>query len=133
MAAYEASQTPPSQPQPTPAPRTSAWLRAHFDLLPFPARMGALARYARALPADAYGTLRDALAAGTPDERHTGLLLAVTRRDLATAAEALTDPLLRRRALSAAIRLPIPDAAPEQLSLSDIGAERGTRRTAFCA
>ncbi|GAA3116628.1 hypothetical protein ACFQ0X_41160 [Streptomyces rectiviolaceus] len=124
MAAYEASQTPSPQPQPTPAPLTSAWLKAHFDPLPFPARMSALARYARALTTDAYGTLRDALAAGTPDERHTGLFLAVTRRDVDTVAEALTDPLLRRRALSAAIRLPVPEAALEQLALSDIGAAR---------
>ncbi|MEU6761816.1 hypothetical protein ABZ916_04770 [Streptomyces sp. NPDC046853] len=124
MAAHEASQTPSSQPQPTPAPLTAAWLQAHFDPLPFPARMSALARYARALTADAYATLRDALAAGTPDERHTGLFLAVTRRDLTTVAEALTDPLLRRRALAAAIRLPVPDAALEQLASSDIRAVR---------
>lgn len=124
MAAYEASQTPSPQPQPTPAPLTSAWLKSHFDPLPFPARMSALARYARALTEDAYGTLRAALAAGTPDERHTGLFLAVARRDLATIAEALTDPLLRRRALSAAIRLPVPEAALEQFALSDIGAAR---------
>ncbi|MEV8313862.1 hypothetical protein AB0Q95_06780 [Streptomyces sp. NPDC059900] len=124
MAAYEASQTPSSQPQPTPAPLTAAWLQAHFDPLPFPARMSALARYARALTADAYATLRDALAAGTPDERHTGLFLAVTRRDLTTLADALADPLLRRRALAAAIRLPVPDEALEQLALSDIRAVR---------
>lgn len=125
MAAHEASQTPSSQPQPTPAPPlTSAWLTAHFDPLPFPARMSALARYARALTTDAYATLRDALAAGSPDERHTGLFLAVTRRDLTTIADALTDPLLRRRALSAAIRLPVPDVALEHLALSDIGAAR---------
>ncbi|MWA08859.1 hypothetical protein [Streptomyces sp. BA2] len=124
MAAYEASQTPSPQPQPLPAPLTSAWLKAHFDPLPFPARMSALARYARALTEDAYGTLRAALAAGTPDERHTGLFLAVARRDLTTIAEALTDPHLRRRALSAAIRLPVPEAALEQLALSDIRAVR---------
>ncbi|MGW6054892.1 hypothetical protein [Streptomyces sp. NPDC055189] len=124
MAAHEASQTPSTQPQPTPAPLTPAWLQAHFDPLPFPARMSALARYARALTADAYATLRDCLAAGTPDERHTGLFLAVTRRDLTTISRALTDPLLRRRALAAAIRLPVPDAALEQLALSDIRAVR---------
>ncbi|WP_409055638.1 hypothetical protein [Streptomyces sp. SYP-A7185] len=122
MAAHEASQTP--TPQPQPAPLTSAWLKAHFDSLPFPARMSALARYARALSEDAYGTLRTALAAGTPDERHTGLFLAVARRDLTTVADALADPLLRRRALAAAIRLPVPQAALEQLALSDVGAAR---------
>lgn len=124
MAAHEASQTPSTQSQTTPASLTPAWLKAHFDTLPYPSRMSALARYARALTPAAYGTLRDALAAGTSDERHTALFLAVTRRDLATIASALTDPLLRRRALSAAIRLPVPDAALEQLALSDIGAAR---------
>ncbi|MFH8487299.1 hypothetical protein [Streptomyces longisporoflavus] len=124
MAAHEVSRTPSSPHEPTPAPLTPAWLRAHFDPLPFPARMSALARYARALTADAYATLRDSLAAGTLDERHTGLFLAVTRRDLGTVAEALADPLLRRRALAASIRLPVPDAALEQLALSDIRAAR---------
>ncbi|MGW6022091.1 hypothetical protein [Streptomyces sp. NPDC055099] len=124
MAAHEASQTPFLPPQPTPAPLTSAWLTAHFDPLPFPARMSALARYARALTEDAYATLRAALAAGTPDERHTALFLAVARRDLTTIAEALADPLLRRRALSASIRLPVPETALEQLALSDIAAAR---------
>ncbi|MEV8020065.1 hypothetical protein AB0O76_27675 [Streptomyces sp. NPDC086554] len=120
MATYEASQTPSPQPQPAPAPLTSAWLKAHFDPLPFPARMSALARYARALTPEAYAKLREALAAGAPDERHTALFLAVTRRDLTSIADALTDPLLRRRALSAAIRLPVPEAALEELALSDI-------------
>ncbi|TGB12389.1 hypothetical protein [Streptomyces sp. MZ04] len=126
MATYEASQTPSPQPepQPVPAPLTSAWLKAHFDPLPFPARMSALARYARALTPEAYASLREVLAAGAPDERHTALFLAVTRRDLASIAEALTDPLLRRRALSAAIRLPVPEAALEQLASSDIKAAR---------
>ncbi|MFG2647808.1 hypothetical protein [Streptomyces sp. NPDC048436] len=112
------------QPQTTPAPLTTAWLKAHFDPLPYPARMSALARYARALTPDAYRTLREALAAGTADERHTALFLAVTRRDLDTVADALTDPLLRRRALSAAIRLPVPETALEQLALSDTAAAR---------
>ncbi|MEV0522437.1 hypothetical protein AB0I66_03350 [Streptomyces sp. NPDC050439] len=124
MAAYEASQTPSLPPQPTPAPLTSAWLAVHFDPLPFPARMSALARYARALTEDAYSTLRAALAAGTPDDRHTALFLAEARRDLTTIAEALADPFLRRRALSASIRLPVPETALEQLVLSDIAAAR---------
>ncbi|MGW0908503.1 hypothetical protein [Streptomyces sp. NPDC002853] len=124
MAAQEASQTPSLPPQPSPAPLTPAWLTAHFDPLPFPARMSALARYARTLTEDAYGTLRAALAAGTPDERHTALFLAVARRDLTTIAEALADPFLRRRALSASIRLPVSEAALEQLALSDIAAAR---------
>ncbi|MFG2500574.1 hypothetical protein ACGFSB_20455 [Streptomyces sp. NPDC048441] len=124
MAAYDASQTPSSQSQTAPAPLTAAWLKAHFDPLPFPARMSALARYVRGLTPAAYRTLRSALAAGSADERHTALFLAVTRRDLAVVAAALTDPLLRRRALSAAIRLPVPDEALGQLALSDIGAVR---------
>ncbi|MDT9696805.1 hypothetical protein [Streptomyces sp. P17] len=43
--------------------------------------MSALARYARALTPDAYETLRRALDGGEPDDRHTGLFLAVARRD----------------------------------------------------
>ncbi|MBB5105667.1 hypothetical protein [Streptomyces spectabilis] len=99
-------------------------MRTHFDALPFPARTGALARYARTLAPAAYDSLRRALDAGTPDERHTALFLAVARRDLTTVADALTDPLLRRRALAAAIRLPIADEALEQLALSPVGAAR---------
>ncbi|QDQ15214.1 hypothetical protein [Streptomyces spectabilis] len=99
-------------------------MRTHFDALPFPARTGALARYARTLAPAAYDSLRRALDAGTPDERHTALFLAVVRRDLATVADALTDPLLRRRALAAAIRLPIADEALEQLALGPTGAAR---------
>ncbi|MFF4349802.1 hypothetical protein [Streptomyces sp. NPDC001530] len=127
MAEYEASQTPQSQsrqPQTPPAPLTPAWLRAHFDPLPFPARMSALARYARTLTPHAYESLHRALDAGDPDERHTALFLAVTRRDLRRVTEALADPLLSRRARSAALRLPIPEHALERLALSDIRATR---------
>ncbi|GAB2730220.1 hypothetical protein [Streptomyces bullii] len=124
MAGHEASQTPSRQPQTPPAPLTPAWLRAHFDPLPFPARRSALARYARSLTPDAYATLRHALAAGDPDERHTALFLAVVRRDLDRVAEALTDPLLGRRARAAALRLPVPEQALERLTLSDIRATR---------
>ncbi|MFD8870686.1 hypothetical protein ACFV1F_41200 [Streptomyces sp. NPDC059590] len=109
MAAYE-----------TPQPLTPSWLRAHFDPLPFPARMSALARYARTLSPDACATLRAALdSSPEPDDRHLALFLAVARRDLDAVAAALADPLLRRRALSAAIRLPVPEAALARLALDE--------------
>ncbi|NUS88581.1 MAG: hypothetical protein HOY75_39245, partial [Streptomyces sp.] len=104
----------------TPQPLTSPWLRAHFDPLPFPARMSALARYARTLSPDACSALRTALdSSPEPDDRHLALFLAVVRRDLDAVAAALADPLLRRRALSAAIRLPVPEEALAQLALSE--------------
>ncbi|MFJ4788485.1 hypothetical protein [Streptomyces sp. NPDC088794] len=124
MARYEASPTPSGQPQTPPAPLTPAWLRTHFAPLPFPARMSALARYARTLTPHAYETLHHALDAGDGDERHTALFLAVVRRDLERVAEALADPLLGRRARAAAIRLPIPEQALERLASSDIRATR---------
>jgi hypothetical protein len=74
MAGHEASRTPSRQPETPPAPLTPAWLRAHFDPLPFPARMSALARYARTLTPHAYETLYRALDAGDSDERHTALV-----------------------------------------------------------
>ncbi|MFE6281335.1 hypothetical protein [Streptomyces sp. NPDC057877] len=86
--------------------------------------MSALARYARTLTPHAYETLRHTLDAGDPDERHTALFLAVARRDLETVAAALDDPLLGRRARSAAIRLPVPEPTLERLALSDIAAVR---------
>ncbi|EPH44249.1 hypothetical protein STRAU_2689 [Streptomyces aurantiacus JA 4570] len=86
--------------------------------------MSALARYARALAPPAYAALHRTLDAGTSDERHTALFLAVARRDLTAVATALTDPLLRRRALSAAIRLPVDTKALEQLALSPVAAAR---------
>lgn len=95
-----------------------------FDHLPFPARMRALAEYARALDAGRYRDLRAALDAGDPDERHTALFLAVARRDLGAVTAALDDPLLRSRALAAAIRLPIPEQALAALALSEIRAIR---------
>ncbi|GGS13610.1 hypothetical protein GCM10010252_61280 [Streptomyces aureoverticillatus] len=128
MARHDAPQphTPQSPPVPrsAPAPLTAAWLRAHFDPLPFPARMSALARYARTLAPHAYAALHRTLDAGTSDERHTALFLAVARRDLTAVATALTDPQLRRRALAAAIRLPVDTKALEQLALSPVAATR---------
>ncbi|MFC0844645.1 hypothetical protein ACFH04_13145 [Streptomyces noboritoensis] len=107
-----------------PQPLTPEWISTHFDSLPFPARMPALARYARTLAPDAYATLHRALDAGDQDERHTGLFLAVARRDLNAVAAALDDPVLRRRALAAAIRLPVPEDPLAALALSDIRAVR---------
>ncbi|NNN29600.1 hypothetical protein HLK59_04350 [Streptomyces sp. S3(2020)] len=141
MATYEASPTPSRQPQNPPAPLTPAWLRAHFDSLPFPARTSALARYARTLAPGAYETLRQVLDHGDAADRHTALFLAVVRRDLERVAEALADPLLGRRARSAAIRLPVPEQALERVALSDIRAVRHdtyrllrlSRRTALAA
>ncbi|GAA1502838.1 hypothetical protein GCM10009730_01650 [Streptomyces albidochromogenes] len=117
MATFDA---PHAQPQPL----TPAWLRAHFDPLPFPARRAALARYGRALAPDAYAALHAALDAGDAEERHTALFLAVVRRDTDAVRTALEDPLLRRRALSAAIRLPLPEQALTALALHDTGAVR---------
>ncbi|WP_371656017.1 MULTISPECIES: hypothetical protein [unclassified Streptomyces] len=107
-----------------PQPLTPEWISTHFDSLPFPARMPALARYARTLAPDAYATLHRALDAGDQDERHTGLFLAVARRDLDSVAAALDDPALRRRALAAAIRLPVPEEPLAAHVLSDIRAVR---------
>ncbi|WP_266540091.1 hypothetical protein [Streptomyces sp. NBC_01142] len=103
---------------------TPAWLAAHFDALPFPARSAALARYARTLAPNAYAALKGALDAGDTDQRHTALFLAVARRDLDTVAAALGDPLLRRRALSAAIRLPVSEQALTELALNDASSVR---------
>ncbi|WP_157855992.1 hypothetical protein [Streptomyces aureocirculatus] len=78
--------------------------------------MSALARYARSLTPDAYASLLQDLDTGSPHERHTALFLAVTRRDLIAVTDALTDPLLRRRAQSAAIHLPAATPSLEQLA-----------------
>ncbi|MFB8777571.1 hypothetical protein [Streptomyces broussonetiae] len=86
--------------------------------------MSALARYARTLTPHAYEPLRHALDGGDPGERHTALFLAVVRRDLERVAAALDDPLLGRRARSAAIRLPVPEPALERAALSSVAAVR---------
>ncbi|WP_274564582.1 hypothetical protein [Streptomyces spiramyceticus] len=86
--------------------------------------MGALARYGRAVAPDAYAAVHAALDAGDPDERHTALFLAVVRRDIDTVSRALADPLLRRRALSAAVRLPLHEHALTALALHNTRAVR---------
>ncbi|QUH03844.1 hypothetical protein HUO13_26205 [Saccharopolyspora erythraea] len=73
--------------------------------------MRTLAARARAMPAAEYERVHTALDAGDSYERHIGLHLAVVRRDLAAVERALADPVLRRRALSASIRLPVSDRA----------------------
>ncbi|MER6987583.1 hypothetical protein ABT337_05110 [Saccharopolyspora hirsuta] len=80
-----------------------------FDALPFPARMRALSAYGRRLSDAEYQSVRARLDSGDSHQRHLGLHLAVVRRDLAAVERAVADPALRRRALSAAIRLPVSD------------------------
>ncbi|CAM04038.1 hypothetical protein A8924_5153 [Saccharopolyspora erythraea NRRL 2338] len=73
--------------------------------------MRTLASRARAMSAADYERIHTALDAGNTYERHIGLHLAVVRRDLNAVERALADPVLRRRALSASIRLPVSDRA----------------------
>jgi hypothetical protein len=73
--------------------------------------MRALAARARAMSTTEYQRIHAAVDAGDSYERHIGLHLAVVRRDLVAVERALADPILRRRALSASIRLPVSDRA----------------------
>jgi hypothetical protein len=73
--------------------------------------MRVLSQRALSLSDAEYATRFAELAAGTPDERVLALHLAVVRRDLDVVERALADPVLRRRALSAAVRLPVSDSA----------------------
>lgn len=95
-------------------------LYTRFEHLPYPARMRAIAEHTRALDDAAYRAAHTALDAGNPDERRLALFLAVVRRDLDAVARALTDPLLRPRALAAAIRLPVDEHALTALALGDL-------------
>ncbi|MFD6422331.1 hypothetical protein [Streptomyces sp. NPDC060198] len=88
-----------------------------FDHLPHPARMRAIAVRTRSLDEAGYRAAHAELDSGTPDDRVLALFLATVRRDVATVTAALADPLLRRHALSAAVRLPVPDHALEELAL----------------
>ncbi|GGX13903.1 hypothetical protein [Streptomyces chryseus] len=114
-------------PHARPQPLTPAWLRAHFDPLPFPARRAALARYGRALAPDAYAALHAVLDAGDAEERHMALFLAVVRRDTDAVCTALGDPLLRRRALSAC---PCPNR-PSRRSRCTAPVPCATRRSGY--
>ncbi|GAA2987535.1 hypothetical protein [Actinokineospora diospyrosa] len=82
-----------------------------LSALPYPDRARALADHARSLSAGRYAAVRAELVAGNAEERHLALHFAVARHDLAAVADALADPVVRRRALAAAIRLPVPDSA----------------------
>ncbi|MGW0858669.1 hypothetical protein, partial [Streptomyces sp. NPDC002690] len=88
-----------------------------FDHLPHPVRMRAVAVHTRSLDEAGYRAAHAELDSGTPDDRVLALFLATVRRDLATVTAALADPLLRRHALSAAVRLPVPDHALAELAL----------------
>ncbi|MBE1488541.1 hypothetical protein [Plantactinospora soyae] len=88
-----------------------------YGTAPFPARMRALAVLGRELTAETFAGLHALLDAGNDDDRHTGLFLAVARRDVDRLVAALADPLLRSRALAAAGRLPVPDEVLAGLAL----------------
>ncbi|WPW28026.1 hypothetical protein P6B95_12030 [Streptomyces atratus] len=95
-------------------------LYTRFERLPYPARMRAVAEHTRSLDDTAYRAAHTALDGGNPDERRLALFLAVVRRDLDAVSRALDDPLLRPRALAAAIRLPVDEQALEKLALGDL-------------
>ncbi|MDF6041598.1 hypothetical protein LRD69_05375 [Streptomyces sp. JH14] len=101
-----------------------AVLYSRFDHLPHPARMRAIAEHTRSLDGSGYRAAHAALDAGDPDERHLALFLAVARHDLDAVSRALADPLLRSRALAAAIRLPVDEQALAWLVLNEIGSVR---------
>ncbi|MFJ7495232.1 hypothetical protein ACIQZB_29365 [Streptomyces sp. NPDC097727] len=104
-----------------PYPREEATaLYTRFEHLPYPARMRAIAEHTRSLDDSAYRAAHTALDAGNPDERRLALFLAVVRRDLDAVSRALRDPLLRPRALAAAIRLPVDEQTLEEMALGDL-------------
>ncbi|MGI5182672.1 hypothetical protein ACQEVZ_41100 [Dactylosporangium sp. CA-152071] len=88
------------------------------DGLDAPARRRAIARFALGMSQQEYQELHARLDGGDIDERHDGLFVAVVRRDVAAVERALGDGELRGRALSAAIRLPVSDAALRRLALN---------------
>ncbi|GAA1543624.1 hypothetical protein GCM10009827_074160 [Dactylosporangium maewongense] len=88
------------------------------DGLDAPARRRAIARFALGMSQQEYQELHARLDGGDIDERHDGLFVAVVRRDVAAVERALGDGELRGRALSAAIRLPVSDAALRRLALT---------------
>ncbi|MFJ5723277.1 hypothetical protein [Streptomyces sp. NPDC093149] len=104
-----------------PYPREEATaLHTRYAHLPYPARMRAIAEHTRSLDDAAYRAAQRALDRGDPEERRLALFLAVVRRDLDAVARALTDPLLRPRALAAAIRLPVDEQVLTELALGDL-------------
>ncbi|MFG3498776.1 hypothetical protein [Streptomyces sp. NPDC047928] len=108
----------------TVAHEEAAALFARFDPMPHSSRTRAIAEYTRSLDESRYRALHTVLDAGGADERWLAFFLAVVRRDLDVVTRALTDPLLRRRALAAAVRLPVPDEALAAVALSDVRAVR---------
>ncbi|WP_299537542.1 hypothetical protein [uncultured Streptomyces sp.] len=86
--------------------------------------MRALALHARSLDEAGYRAARSALDTEDPDDRATALFLATVRRDGEAVGLALRDPLLRRRAMSAAIRVPVPEPALLAQALSPVRAVR---------
>jgi hypothetical protein len=73
--------------------------------------MRALAEHALLLSEAEYRSVHRELDAGSSYHRHLALHYATVRRDIPELVRALYDPVLRRRALSAAMRLPVPDDA----------------------
>ena len=103
-------------------PRTVDEALAHVrrcDALPFPSRSRSLALAARGLSGPVFERVHAALDGGDLPARHAALFLAVARRDLDRIEAALADPLLRRRAMAAAVRLPVRDAALADLVWSE--------------
>jgi len=73
--------------------------------------MRALAEHALLLSEAEYRAVHRELDAGSSYHRHLALHYATVRRDIPEVVRALHDPVVRRRALSAAMRLPVPDEA----------------------
>ncbi len=73
--------------------------------------MRALAEHALLLSEAEYRSVHRELDAGSSYHRHLALHYATVRRDIPELVRALHDPVLRRRALSAAMRVPVPDEA----------------------
>jgi hypothetical protein len=77
--------------------------------------MRALAEHALLLSEAEYRSVHRELDAGDSYHRHLALHYATVRRDIPEVVRALDDPVLRRRALSVAMRLPVPDQALAEL------------------
>ncbi|WP_157495053.1 hypothetical protein [Kutzneria sp. 744] len=90
-------------------------MSAAVDRLPFAARMRALAEHALLLTEAEYRSVHRELDSGDGYHRHLALHYATVRRDVAEVVRALGDPVLRRRALAAARRVPVPDEALVEL------------------
>lgn len=87
--------------------------------------MRALAEHALLLSEAEYRSVHRELDAGDAYHRHLGLHYATVRRDIPEVIRAVRDPVLRRRALSAAMRLRVPDEV--LVELVDTGPRRDRR------